>query len=634
MCGVAGFWSPASFDVDRATATLRAMTDRIRSRGPDSEGHWLDSSRGIALGHRRLSILELTPAGAQPMISASGRYVIVFNGEIYNHLAIRDELARGEPFRGHSDTETLLRAFDAWGIERALATAVGMFALACWDRKLGELVLARDRMGEKPLYYGWQGSGVGRTFLFGSELKAITCHPAFEGRVDRSSVAGYLERLCVPGERSIWEGVGKVPPGTIMRFSEAEPEGRQARYWSLGEAVAAAKRNPVEAPDDALELIHDRLAEAVRGQLLSDVPLGAFLSGGIDSTLVVALMQEVGDGRSETFSIGFEDAAYNEADHARAVARHLGTDHHELVLSAARAREIIPRLPLIYDEPFADSSQIPTFLVSEMASQQVTVALSGDGADELFVGYTRYAKALLAWKRVSAVPQALRSLTSTVTATASDVLPRRIVRTSAIARATNLVDFYRNFTDHALADRPRSAPFDMPLDIASLSPAEQLMAVDQITYLPDDILVKVDRAAMAVSLEVRAPFLDHRVVEASWRLPSSLKRHEEEGATVGKWPLRRLLDRYVPRTLMERPKQGFAIPVGGWLRGPLRAWADDLLARERLERMDLVDPRAVSSLWEAHRSGRADHAEKVWALAMLSAWHQEQADSRAPACVA
>ena len=622
MCGIAGFWTPVGFNKSEADALLLRMTKQIESRGPDSSGGWLDPELGVALGHRRLSILELSPAGAQPMISDSGRYVLVFNGEIYNHLAIRAELGKGAPYRGHADTETLLRAFDALGIEQALRKAVGMFALACWDRKDRVLILARDRMGEKPLYFGWQGAGAARSLLFGSELKAITCHPAFERRIDRGSVASYLQRLCVPGAASIWHGVGKILPGTMVRFRADGSEGESKSYWSVAETIAAAKGEPIEDPHEALEVVHDRLADAVKGQLLSDVPLGAFLSGGIDSSLIVALMQKVGETRCRTFSIGFEEEAFNEADHARAVADHLDTAHTELIVSAAHAQSTIPKLARIYDEPFADSSQIPTFLVSEMARAHVTVALSGDGADELFGGYTRYGKALRAWERVSRIPGPVRRLAGAFANPAAPFLPARLARGMAVADSANLMEFYRSFTSHAA--RPARVPCgERIFDLELLSPSEQLMASDQVGYLPDDILVKVDRAAMAVSLEVRAPYLDHRVVEASWRLASSIKRRRENGATIGKWPLRRLLDRYVPRALTERPKQGFGIPVGQWLRGPLRSWADDLLATERVARMGLVDARAVAAAWQAHRSGKADLTEQIWALAMLSAWHDE-----------
>lgn len=600
------------------------MTDQIRARGPDSSGSWVDGEAGLALGHRRLSILELSSAGSQPMSSASGRYVLVYNGEIYNHLRIRDQLPKHQPYRGHSDTETLLRAFEAWGIEEALRQAGGMFALACWDRRDRVLTLARDRMGEKPLYYGWQGAGVARSLLFGSELKAITCHPAFERKIDQTAVAGYLERLCVPSTASIWQGIGKVPPGCVVRFGPDDAEGKMTSFWSVADAIASGKRDPVANPDEALQLVHDRLADAVRDQVLSDVPLGAFLSGGIDSSLIVALMQRSSNARCKTFSIGFEEAAYNEAVHARAVAAHLGTSHTELVVSAARAQEVIPCLPRIYDEPFADSSQIPTFLVSKMASSHVKVALSGDGADELFGGYTRYAKALRAWDRIRAVPAPIRRLGGRLVGSVAPIVPRRLAWAASIANARDLIEFYRGFTNH-MPGHNRSQPSGGPFAAARLSPAEQLMASDQVGYLPDDILVKVDRAAMAVSLEVRAPYLDHRVVEASWQLECSIKRRHEQGVTVGKWPLRRLLDRYVPPALTERPKQGFGIPVGEWMRGPLRAWADDLLAPDRIARIGLVDPRSVSATWRAHRSGAADHTEQVWAHAMLSAWYDEHA---------
>lgn len=638
MCGIAGFWTPAGFRGDPSLDVLHLMTGQIRSRGPDASGTWLDSDAGIALGHRRLSVIELSAAGAQPMTSLSGRYVLVFNGEIYNHLTIRESLsaAAGQEmvFRGHSDTETLLAAFEAWGIEQSLARTVGMFALACWDRRERTLILTRDRMGEKPLYYGWQGSGGARSLLFGSELKAITCHPAFEAGVDRSALQGYFARLCVPGSASIWQGISKVPPGAVLRFGNGCVEGSLDRYWCIESEIEKAQREPVDDPDEGLRLVHDRLSEAVRGQLLADVPLGAFLSGGIDSSLVVSLMQEVGGGTAKTFSIGFEEADYDEAAHARAVAEHLGTEHHELVVSPERARSVIPNLPRIYDEPFADSSQIPTFLVSELARSHVTVALSGDGADELFGGYTRYTKALRAWDRLSAVPPLFRTLSSGMAGAAAPLLPSRLARASAVAGAESLSDFYRRFTDHT----PGRPTFDGRIsclrEMPGLSPAEQLMAIDQVSYLPDDILVKVDRAAMAVSLEVRAPFLDHRVVSASWRLGSSLKRRTVDSTTVGKWALRRLLDRYVPRALIERPKQGFGVPIGDWLRGPLKGWADDLLARDRLARMGLVEPGRAAALWSSHRNGRANHAEQVWALAMLSAWHEEHFETKTRACAA
>jgi asparagine synthase (glutamine-hydrolysing) len=623
MCGIAGFWTPGGFELAGAKRRLAAMTEAIRSRGPDAAGTWTDAAQGIALGHRRLSILELSEAGAQPMTADSGRYVLIFNGEIYNHLDMRRALPDAAPWRGHSDTETLLRAIDRHGIAGALEQAVGMFALAVWDRQDGVLTLARDRMGEKPLYFGWQGTGSERSFLFGSELKALTAHPSFDRNIDRRAVAGYLDRLCVPGDASVWQGIAKVPAGAIVRL-KADGTATETRYWQLSSVIAAGARAPVVDPREAVELTHDRLHAAVAAQLISDVPLGAFLSGGVDSSLIVALMQEVTGGGVQTFSIGFEQAAYNEADHARAVAAHLGTRHHELIVSPQRAQAVIPLLPAIYDEPFADSSQIPTYLVAEMARGGVTVALSGDGADELFGGYTRYEKALRAWQRIAAVPAPLRKAIGALTTPFDRIIPRKVARAVRVAAAPDLARFYAAFTRHS--DGPLAGPALAPVPLAPsmLTGAESLMAADQAGYLVDDILVKVDRAAMAVSLETRAPFLDHRVVAESWRIAAPIKRRAEGNRMVGKWPLRQVLDRYVPRDLIERPKQGFAVPIGSWLRGPLRDWADDLLTPDALASMDLLDVRGARAVWEAHRSGQADLAEQVWALAMLSAWHREQ----------
>ncbi|MCT2557789.1 asparagine synthase (glutamine-hydrolyzing) [Tsuneonella sp. YG55] len=621
MCGLTGFWAPDARR-EEDSAILHQMVAAIRSRGPDAKGIWTDPVAGIALGHRRLSVLELSDAGAQPMISSSGRFALVFNGEIYNHLNLRERMNGGSSdFRGHSDTETLLAGFERWGLTETLARSTGMFALACWDRWDRALYLARDRMGEKPLYYGWQGVDADRALLFGSELKAIVRHPAFEARIDRASVTAYFARLCVPSLRSIWAGINKVAPGTVLRIGE-NGESRSETYWDLGDVIAEGVANRVENPREAIELVHDRLAAAVRSQLISDVPLGAFLSGGIDSSLIVALMQQASGGTARTFSIGFEEAAFNEADHARAVAEHLQTDHRELVVTAEDARAVIPDLPRIYDEPFADSSQVPTFLVSQFARGHVTVALSGDGADELFGGYTRYASALAAWRRIEVIPAALRQPWQAL----AQAMPAWLDRAMAIAGAPNIANFYGRMTDQALG-RLATRPGDgVALDHPGLSPVEHLMAQDQLGYLPDDVLVKVDRAAMAVSLETRVPFLDAQVVAASWRLASNLKHRPTDGGFVGKWVLRQILDLYVPRAIIERPKQGFGVPIAAWLRGPLREWADDLLAEDALRRSGLVDAARVATLWKRHRSGRADHAELLWAVLMLEAWVDQRDD--------
>lgn len=606
------------------------MVGAIRSRGPDAMGKWTEKDLGLALGHRRLSVLELSEAGAQPMASPSGRYVMVFNGEIYNHLEMRAALSRDQAgFRGESDTETLLAAFDEWGIDQALRRAVGMFALACWNRDDKALFLARDRMGEKPLYWGWQGSGSNRTLLFGSELKAIVRHPSFEGQIDHESVAEYFSRLCVPGTRSIWHGISKLLPGTVLRIG-TEGEARARSYWRLHDVIAAGLRERVDDVGEAQTLVHDRLATSVRRQLISDVPLGAFLSGGVDSSLIVALMQEISGGSAKTFSIGFEDEGFNEAHHARLVAQHLSTDHHEFVVTAAHAQAMIPLMSQIYDEPFADSSQIPTFLVSQLARQHVTVALSGDGADELFGGYTRYGSVLRAWDAVRPLPTAVRRIGARAATAAGALLPTRVARGAAAAAAGEIVTFYDLLTDHALThfrSRSKVGHMDSP---DGLTPFEQLLAHDQRTYLPDDILVKVDRAAMAVSLETRAPFLDVDVLAASWRIPPQFKRRSVGDVTVSKWILREILDRYVPRELIERPKQGFGVPIGSWLLGPLRSWAEDLLSPERLVAAGLADRDAVRRLWAEHKDARANHGELLWAVLMLHSWYATQDQWRTP----
>ncbi|WP_057882120.1 asparagine synthase (glutamine-hydrolyzing) [Tsuneonella troitsensis] len=622
MCGLTGFWTPSGFDEGHAQRLLAPMVGAIAKRGPDAEGVWVDGRAGVALGHRRLAVLELSEAGAQPMASRSGRYVLVFNGEIYNHLALRDELAQNgaaPSFRGHSDTETLLAGFDAWGIASTLAKCIGMFALACWDRSDGALHLARDRMGEKPLYYGWQGDGGSRTMLFGSELKAIVPHPSFEARIDETSLGQYFARLCVPGIRSIWSGIRKVAPGTIVRMTADGTEDEQV-FWSLDETIREGARQRIGDPDEALNLVHESLANAIESQMISDVPLGAFLSGGVDSSLVVALMQRASSCKVKTFSIGFEDSEHNEAHHARAVADHLGTDHAEMLVTSRDAQSVIPDLPTIYDEPFADSSQIPTLLVAGFARRHVTVALSGDGADELFGGYTRYGKALAAWNRIQALPPFLRNLGASAVSAAAPLLPSSVVRAGSAAGAADLATMYGRYTDHTVGFFSTAAETrDAPLP-GGLAPAETLMARDQRTYLPDDILVKVDRAAMAVSLETRAPYLDARVVAASWRLHADIKRRMVDGVVVPKWPLRRILYRYVPREIIERPKHGFSIPIQSWLRGSLRDWAGDHLSHDALRGSGLIDAKKTGALWDAHLASRADHGELLWAILMLQAW--------------
>ena len=653
MCGIAGFLGSGRATPEEAPSIARAMTDAVAHRGPDDAGVWIDREAEIALAYRRLAVIDPSPAGRQPMQSASGRSVIVFNGEIYNHLDLRRRIEARRPdalsWKGHSDTETLLASIECWGLEEALQAATGMFAFAFWDREERTLCLARDRMGEKPLYYGWQ-NGV---FLFGSELKALAAHPAFEGDVDRDALTLLLRHGYISSPWSIYEGVRKLPAGTYLEVPAGASTERRAgelpeprRYWSLRDVVAAGLEQPFEgAPEDAVDVLHDLLLRTVRGQMAADVPLGAFLSGGIDSSTVVALMQAQSMRPVRTFAIGFDESEYNEAEHAKGVARHLGTEHTELYVSAQDALDVIPRLPELFDEPFADSSQIPTFLVAGMARRHVTVALSGDGGDELFGGYGHYVSTPRRWRRMSAVPRPLRRfIAGAITAAqahGADTLPDRVLgalqvdptrhRLQAKARTLALLancrtqqEFHR--LSHSCwrhpaavvhgASEPETALNQPACWPDELELAARLMAVDSLSYLPDDILVKVDRAAMGVSLETRAPFLDHRVMEFVWRLPLSVKIRD----AWSKWVLRQVLYKYVPSRLVERPKAGFAIPLASWLRGPLRDWAEALLDAGRLRAEGFFDPRLVRRKWHEFLSSHKQCEAHIWNVLMFQAW--------------
>jgi len=632
MCGLSGFFSPKGFDKEKGENILNTMRDRLAHRGPDSCGNWLDAEAGIALAHRRLSVVDLSPAGHQPMLSASERYVIAFNGEIYNHLELRSQLyASSKSWRGHSDTETLLAAIESWGLEKALQASVGMFAFALWDRQERILSLARDRMGEKPLYYGWQ-RGV---LLFGSELKALRAHPQFVAEIDRTVLPLYFRHGYIPTPWSIWKGFRKLPPGTWVSFSTQDhdqmPE--PTPYWSLAETARKGQGNVFKGSEsDCVDTLERLLGQSIAGQRLADVPLGAFLSGGVDSSTVVALMQSQSNRPAKTFTIGFDEAGFNEAEHAKAVAKYLGTDHTELYVTSDQSRQVIPLLPQIYDEPFGDSSDIPTFLISKLAREQVTVSLSGDGGDELFGGYTGYTDFQRWEKRISKIPYAGRKVLSwgllSLRIAGNTRNQRLLAKLSGALSAQHFASLHRALNVHWLpADDvvQSSAEADYwytasALDMKLNEPLDHALLADMMTYLADDILVKVDRAAMANSLETRVPLLDHRIVEWSWTLPQNLKAR---GGNQ-KWVLRQLLYRHVPKQLIERPKMGFGVPIGEWLRGPLRDWAEDLLDPYSMEKEGWLKSEPVQRKWREHLAGDINWEYHLWDVLMFQAWLREQ----------
>jgi asparagine synthase (glutamine-hydrolysing) len=640
MCGIAGLLDATAGRNVSLAGTIAAMTGALDHRGPDDSGVWSDEASGLALGFRRLAIIDLSMAGHQPMVSASGRYVIVYNGEIYNANDLRPELeARGVKFRGHSDTEVMLEAFDAFGVPATLDRLIGMFALALWDREKRVLTLARDRLGIKPLYW----ARFGGLFLFGSEMKALYAHPGWPREIDRDAVTSYLRFGYVPGPISILKGVQKLAPGTILTM-KAGSEPAIEPFWSARDIVGAAVGDRFAAsPIEAAERLETLLKDAVSRRMVADVPLGAFLSGGIDSSLVVALMQASTSRPVRTFTIGFNEQGYDEAAHAKGVAAHLGTDHTELYVTPEHAQSIIPRLPEIYDEPFADSSQIPTFLISEMTRRHVTVALSGDGGDELFAGYPRYAFAQNVWSRLQWAPPALRRVMAggigavspacwdkLAGPLAGSLLPRllgdKMHKAAGVLRADDPDAFYRRVVSQwpepetlvAGGKEPEGPLGDPTIRDTIPGYVERMQFLDLVTYLPDDILVKVDRASMAMGLEVRVPLIDHRVVDFAFRLPLRLKLR---GGT-SKWLLRQILYRYVPKALVERPKMGFGVPIDSWLRGPLRDWAESLLDRGRLARGGLIDPEPVRRAWEEHLSGRRNWQYRLWTVLMLEAWRE------------
>ena len=652
MCGIAGILGSSS-QVNGLDNNATLMADAIFHRGPDDGGIWVDADAGIALAHRRLSIVDLTAAGHQPMYSLSGRFVIIFNGEIYNHVGLRRELealGMAPVWQGLSDTETLLAGVAAWGLKVTVQKCIGMFAFALWDKQTHTLTLGRDRLGEKPLYYGWQGKGENAVFLFGSELKALKVHPAFKAEVNRDALALMMRHSYIPAPYSIWQGINKLQPGCLLTISHQQTEPSIESYWSGKQLVEASLSSPfIGTADEAVSALETTLHDAVSQQMLADVPLGAFLSGGVDSSTIVALMQAQSSRPVRTFSIGFNEAQYNEAEHAKAVARHLGTEHTELYVAPEDALNIIPKLPLLYDEPFSDSSQIPTFLLSQMARQHVTVALSGDAGDELFCGYNRYLMASRLWGKFSYLPVGLRKAIASSLTTLSPsawnrlanplmkVLPNRfgmmnvgdkLHKGAGVMACQSSSDLYRDLVSHwddpanlvLGATEPSTVLTNASLQPNTPTDIERMMALDMLTYLPDDILTKVDRAAMGVSLETRVPFLDHRVVEFAWQLPLEYKLRDG----VGKWALRQVLYKYVPKALIERPKMGFGVPIDDWLRGPLCEWAEALIDENRLRNEGFLNPEIVRLKWSEHLSGKRNWQYLLWNVLMFQAWLEEQ----------
>lgn len=649
MCGIAGLLRPGGGDDAALAGIASRMADTLGHRGPDASGVWTQAAVGIGFGHRRLSILDLTEAGAQPMRSACGRLAITFNGEIYNHLEIRAELeAQGiaPNWRGHSDTETLLYAIRQWGVAAALQRLTGMFAFALWDEKARTLTLARDRFGEKPLFYGW----CGRDLVFASELKALAVHPDWAPTLDRAALTAFMRYCYVPAPHTIWQGIQKLDPASYVTFAADALVGSMPEplaYWSLRDHVVGGQGARIGDEAEAAEELQRLLSIAVKRQCLSDVPLGAFLSGGIDSSLIVALMQAQSSQPVKTFTIGFSEGAFNEADDARKVAHHLGTVHTELTVDATTAMDVIPTLPGMYDEPFADSSQIPTHLVAALARQHVTVALSGDAGDELFGGYNRHVWGAQLHRKLGRIPAPLRRTLSALLSAVSPepagtiarfvepLLPSRLhvrragdqaAKLARIIGAPSLDEMYRLLCSIDSAptqtiigggEVPSWSAREMAALTASLDPLDRMTLADALSYLSDDILQKVDRAAMAVSLETRVPFLDRDVVEFAARVPPNMKVRDGRG----KWLVRQVLYKHVPAEMVDRPKTGFSIPLDDWLRGPLRAWAGDLLSPERLRRQGLFQARRVESLLAEHLSGRHNHGYWLWNVLMAQAWH-------------
>jgi asparagine synthase (glutamine-hydrolysing) len=640
MCGITGFVNAQHPQTEeRLSQIIGQMTGSIFHRGPDDSGMWIDPNAGVVLGFRRLAILDLSPNGHQPMLSSNERYVIIFNGEIYNFSDLRESLTKlGHTFRGTSDTEIVLAGIVEWGVEQTVRKLNGMFAIALWDKQERTLCLIRDRLGIKPLYYGWQNG----EFLFGSELKTLCAHPAFNAEIDRDALSLYLKYTYIPAPYSIYCGIKKLLPGTLLyiKFDQPQPLENVHAYWSAMEAVANGVQNRFHGADqDAVDELDVLLRESVRLRMIADVPLGAFLSGGIDSSLIVALMQAQSNRPVKTFTIGFHESGFNEAVYAKEVARHLRTDHTELYVSPNEAMSVIPKLPTLYDEPFGDSSQIPTYLVSKLAREHVTVSLSGDGGDELFGGYSRYFRAKNVWTSMGWIPFSARRGLGGLSAGISNYIAKKggdataslntkFFFLSEVLGAKNPENLYLRLVSQwenpeQLVVNGRE-PLTL-LDTLGRSPAglnyiEKMMYLDLVTYLPEDILVKLDRASMGVSLEGRVPYLDdHRVVEFAWRLPFEMKVRDGKG----KWIMRQVLYRYVPKKMIERPKMGFGVPIVSWLRGPLREWAEALLDEKRIEHEGYLNPSLIQKRWSEHKKNLKNWQYPLWTVLMFQSWLEQ-----------
>jgi asparagine synthase (glutamine-hydrolysing) len=648
MCGITGFIQYRGGAPDDLSRRCQAMADTIVHRGPDAGGVWVDPSYPLALGHRRLSIIDLSAAGAQPMVSASGRFILSFNGEVYNFPRLRQEPElSGYPFRGHSDTEVIIAAVEHLGVEKAVSKLEGMFALAVWDRQERCLWLARDRVGKKPLYYGWCGN----SFLFGSELKALRTHPDFDSELDRDALGQYMQYGWVSQPHSIYRQVRKLPPGSLLKIPRDcqawEPQ--PVQFWSAARVAEQGEKNRFTGSyEDAINQLDLVLKDAVSDRMVADVELGALLSGGIDSSMIVAMMQQMSERPVKTFSIGFWEEQYNEAEYAAAVAKHLKTEHHEIYVTPDQALDVVEHLPQIYDEPFADSSQIPTYLVCKLAREQLKVVLTGDGGDEQMAGYRRYKNCLAHWQDVQRIPRAARSVVRPLTnalgtgswnyaqsyANKGEMVPRWTRKLGKISQRS--CNWEANSPQQILANKfnkclavdqfvpgavDPATPLTQPSYWADVQdPLLAMLHYDYTGYLPDDILVKVDRASMAVSLEARAPLLDHRVLELAWSLP---REYLFDGKT-GKLVLRDLLMRYVPRELIDRPKRGFSVPVKEWMVGPLRDWVEDLISEQTLKEQGIFDPTSIRDAWHQHLYGWANHSELMWSVLMFQAWWKAQ----------